>query len=81
MNFKAHVKPLGTALLLIIICIPMAFIVTVLSNPFWLWIESTFSFESAGHSGPAEWCYIVVYISLVAASWLIWLYIKNRHMA
>jgi len=63
---------------LMIICIPLAFIITVFSNPLFLWFEKTFSIESVGHSGPAEWCYIAVYLLLVTASVLILLKIRNQ---
>ncbi len=78
MKFSASTKLVGIILVLMIICIPLAFIITVLSNPLFLWIEKTFSIESVGHSGPAEWCYITVYLLLVAASAFILLKIRNR---
>jgi hypothetical protein len=77
MKFRARIKLLVIALTLTIICIPLAMIITVLSHPFWLWFEKIFSIESAGHSGPAEWCYIVVYLCLVTICGFIWLKISK----
>jgi len=78
MKFNNRIKLVLIALSLIIICLPLAFIITVFTNPFWLWIENTFSIESVGHSGPAEWCYITVYLLLICASGLILLKLRNR---
>jgi hypothetical protein len=77
-KFPARIKLLVKALSLTIVCIPFAIIITVFSNPFWLWFEKTFSVESTGHSGPAEWCYIAVYLLLIVTSGLIWLKISKR---
>lgn len=49
---------IGAVLLL---CVPLSFIVTLLATPLWSWIEASYGIESVGHSGPAEWCYVVVY--------------------
>ena len=73
MKFRARIKILVIALTLIMVCIPLAIIITILSNPLFLWIENTFSIESVGHSGPAEWCYVTVYLILISVSALIWL--------
>jgi len=66
------------AIVLAIVCTPLALIITVFTNPFWLWFEKTFSIESVGHSGPAEWCYITVYLLLIGTSGLILLKISKR---
>jgi 4-amino-4-deoxy-L-arabinose transferase-like glycosyltransferase len=78
MKFNNRIKLVLIALTLFIICLPLAFIITVFTNPFWLWIENTFSIESVGHSGPAEWCYITVYLLLICAGGLILLKFRNR---
>ena len=76
-KFKLRIKLLGIGFVLAIICLPLAFIITVYTNPFWLWFEKTFSIESTGHSGPAEWCHITVYLFLLGASGLILLKFRN----
>jgi len=52
---------------LLIAALPVTFIVTVLLYPLWSWIESSYGIESVGHSGPAEWCFMLVYAVCVAA--------------
>jgi len=48
--------------------LPASFIVTFLLYPFWSWIEVTYGIESVGHSGPADWCFEVIYAILLALS-------------
>jgi len=55
-------------LAILIVCMPMAFIVTMLLIPLWSWIEKTYGIESIGHSGPSDWCFYVVYGLLSAAA-------------
>ena len=49
------------ALAVLIVCLPIAFIVTFLLSPLWSWIEATYGIESIGHSGPSDWCFYLVY--------------------
>ena len=44
----------------------LAFWVTILLVPLWRWIEADFGIEAIGHSGPAEWCFYLVFTILVA---------------
>ena len=50
-----------------LIAAPVSAVITVLLSPFWRWFEPHAGIESIGHSGPAGWCYIGVYIVLVSA--------------
>lgn len=52
-------------------------VTTILLRPFWSWIESSTGVESIGHSGPAEWCYAVVFALFVAGGLLLFV-IKPR---
>jgi hypothetical protein len=57
----------------LIVCAPIAFIVTLLMAPFWGWYEARTGIESLGHSGPADWCFeltyaVVVVIALVVTA-------------
>ena len=52
---------------MVLISAPLSIVVTLLLIPFWSWFESTTGIESIGHSGPAEWCYAVVFVVLVTA--------------
>ena len=36
--------------------------VTVLLFPFWSWFEAFTGIESLGHSGPANWCYVLMFV-------------------
>jgi thiosulfate reductase cytochrome b subunit len=51
--------------LVLVLMMPLAIITTLLMAPFFSWIEARFGIEAVGHSGPAEWCYVTVYVTLV----------------
>jgi len=57
-------------------CGPLSIVVTFILMPVWSWLEATYGIESVGHSGPAEWCHIVVYAILnllvFATLWYRW---------
>ena len=61
------------ALTILIGCVPIAIIVTLVTASFWLWIENSFQIEAYGHSGPAQWCYLVSYGVVVALFGAVWL--------
>ncbi|HEY5717055.1 MAG TPA: hypothetical protein VIS52_01090 [Motiliproteus sp.] len=46
---------------------PLAFALVLLLLPLWRWIEATFAVESIGHSGPAAWCFWLIYVLLAGA--------------
>ena len=51
----------------------LAFWVTVFLVPLWRWIEADFGVEAIGHSGPAEWCFYLVFAILLGpALYLLW---------
>ncbi len=60
MKMVAHI------IITLIICVPIAIIITLLTFPFWRWFETVTAIESFGHSGPAEWCFVAVYFVAVA---------------
>lgn len=49
-----------------LLIVPLAIGVTLLMLPFFSWIEARFGIEAVGHSGPAEWCYASVYVTMLA---------------
>lgn len=51
----------GKICLILVICLPLAVMGTLVAFPFWNWFEGMTGIESMGHSGPAEWCFVVVY--------------------
>ncbi len=61
---KTAPRHLAVALGIGAVCLPAAFILTFLLLPLWSWIEATYKIESVGHSGPADWCFWVVYALL-----------------
>ena len=64
---------------LLVLLLPATLVVTFMLFPLWSWIEDAFGRESVGHSGPAEWCFILV-LALLAASVIpgFWL-LRRRH--
>ncbi len=48
-------------IVILIISLPLAGILTLALVPFWRWLEANTGMEAIGHSGPAEWCYALVY--------------------
>jgi hypothetical protein len=48
------------ALVAVAISLPLGVVLTIVLFPFWSWFEATTGIESVGHSGPAEWCYLVM---------------------
>ena len=61
----------------LVVCMPFAFIGTILLSPLWSWIEKTYGIESIGHSGPSDWCFYVVYgVLSIAVFGLIGVYLR-----
>ena len=65
---------IAIALAILLTSFPVAIIITLVLSPFWSWIEKRFHIESFGHSGPAEWCYLVVYFSVATCWTVLWAY-------
>jgi len=63
---------------IIFISLPISILITILLFPFWSWLEASAGIESVGHSGPAEWCYVFIYILLVAGGVLGFLSLRRR---
>jgi MYXO-CTERM domain-containing protein len=49
----------------LIAMVPSA-ILTIVLLPLWSWVEARFQIESVGHSGPADWCYVATYATVLA---------------
>ena len=65
---KPYPKALIVLLFVWILSVPVAAVVKFFLTPLWSWIELTYQIESIGHSGPAEWCFVAVYLGLVTFS-------------
>ncbi len=60
------------ALALVLVSLPIAFVLTMITAPVWSRFEKLTGIESYGHSGPAEWCYYVVFALVLAFAFCIW---------
>jgi hypothetical protein len=58
---KLYLKVAASAIVVLIVSIPISAIITILLKPLWTWIEATYGIESIGHSGPADWCFEAVF--------------------
>jgi hypothetical protein len=56
--------------IVLFISAPVSIVVTLFLLPLWSWLEASSGIESIGHSGPVEWCYVVVFILLVVGALL-----------
>lgn len=74
----ARLRGVGIALTLCLLSAPVAVVATVVLLPFWSWLERAFGFEAVGHSGPGEWCYLLVYLALLAGAAMIWSLVGRR---
>jgi len=72
MRFSKRLTGVAIAIIILIICFPITILVTIITSSFWLWLEHTFGIEAYGHSGPAEWCYLVSYMVIVSISAYLW---------
>ncbi len=48
-----------------VVAVPLTLMVTFLLYPLWSWLDVIAGIESLGHSGPASWCYELIYLVLV----------------
>jgi phosphotransferase system glucose/maltose/N-acetylglucosamine-specific IIC component len=70
-----------TVLAVLIVCLPIAFIVTILLSPLWSWIEATYGIESIGHSGPSDWCFYLVYGVVATGGLLVAILVRKAFRA
>ena len=78
MTFSERIRGAAIAIVILILCFPLAILTTIMTSSFWLWFEHTFGIEAYGHSGPAQWCYLVSYGVVVAISTYIWSWIRKH---
>jgi len=52
---------------LVFLGIPLSYLLTLLLFPFWTYLEAKTGIESAGHSGPAAWCFLLVFAFMLIA--------------
>ncbi|HKY21807.1 MAG TPA: hypothetical protein VJM31_11385 [Vicinamibacterales bacterium] len=56
------------AFVVFMIAAPLSLVMTIVLLPLWSWIESSTGIESVGHSGPAEWCFVAVFLMLASVA-------------
>ena len=56
---------------ILLLCLPAAVLATLLLLPVWSWLAASFGVAALGPSGPAVWCYAMVYALLAASALLI----------
>jgi len=56
---RSGLKTVSIAVLICVLALPAAILVTALAFPIWRWFETRTGIKSVGHSGPAEWCFLV----------------------
>jgi hypothetical protein len=64
------------ALGLLALAVPASIVTTIALFPLWSWFERYTGIESMGHSGPADWCYLAVFLTMALA---IALFLRIRH--
>ena len=52
----------------IIVTAPLSIVGTWLLLPLWRWLEAATGIEAIGHSGPSQWCYVAVFLVMLAAA-------------
>ena len=72
MRLGERVKGAAIAIAILLACFPAAAVLTILTSPMWSGFEDLTSLEAYGHSGPAEWCYLVMYGLLVGIATVVW---------
>jgi hypothetical protein len=72
-------KWLVGGVLVLAVNLPAAFVLTILTARFWDWFERASGIESYGHSGPAGWCFWLVYALCVGASGLVIWKLRKRN--
>jgi hypothetical protein len=72
---KPLAKRLLTGLLVAAVLAPLALAATFFLTPLWRWVEVHYGIEAIGHSGPATWCFGLVYgsclLSAIVTAWLL----------
>jgi hypothetical protein len=66
------------ALVALAIALPVSAVLTWMLLPFWDWMEASFGIESVGHSGPADWCYLVTLGLVIIATTGVWIVFRLK---
>jgi hypothetical protein len=58
----------ATVIGIVALSLPVTFVLTMMLMPLWSAIERRWGIESVGHSGPAVWCFWVVFACVTTLS-------------
>jgi hypothetical protein len=72
------VRHLVAGIGILLISIPLSVAVTLAMLPVWQWFEDRYEIESVGHSGPAEWCFLLMFLGCVSVSTALYVYTITR---
>lgn len=77
---KKALRQLLLAALMLTLASVFSVAATIPLFPFWSWLESFSGIESVGHSGPAGWCFDLVFLLfLVAAAVVLRVHIRRQN--
>jgi hypothetical protein len=69
----ARVRKLLIASSILLLCLPVAVLLTLILLPFWSRVGAALGIAAVGPAGPAAWCFVVVYVVLAAIATVIML--------
>ena len=76
---KRALTTLALALLFAAAALPLSAMTTLALLPLWRFVEERYGIESVGHSGPADWCFILIYaLWLTAGAGVFALRVRRR---
>ena len=62
----ARVRELLIASSILLLCVPVAVLLTLMLLPVWPRLGAALGVTAVGPAGPAAWCFVVVYVVLAA---------------
>lgn len=77
-DIRIVVRHLIAGVGILLISIPLSVATTLAMLPVWQWFEDRFQIESVGHSGPADWCFLVMFLGCISVSTTLYLFIILR---
>jgi hypothetical protein len=51
-----------------LVSLPLSVALTLAMMPMWRWIEARYQIEAIGHSGPADWCFMAMFLACVVVT-------------
>jgi hypothetical protein len=69
----ARVRELLIASSILLLCLPVAVLLTLILLPIWSRVGAALGIAVVGPAGPAAWCFVLVYVVLAAIGTVIML--------